>query len=135
MQRYESKQAQINRSAETIYTSLSNFSNFTPILQGKVEEWSATEDSCSFKAKGFKIGLMFLDKEPFKTLKIGSSEVSPIPFTFWLQLKELNPTQTRIRIVLELEMNMMLKMMLGNKLQDAVDQMAEKIAESFNQGV
>ena len=46
MEKYESKQHQIRRSADQIYTALSSFSNFTPMLADKVEEWSADEDSC-----------------------------------------------------------------------------------------
>ena len=52
MEKYESKQQQIRRSAEQIYTALASFSNFTPMLADRVEEWQATDDECSFKVKG-----------------------------------------------------------------------------------
>lgn len=41
-------------------------------------------------------------------------------------------TDTRMRIVLDVELPMMMKMMVGKKLAGAVDQIAEKIAEGFN---
>lgn len=132
MEKYESKQQQILRSADQIYSALSSFSNFTPLLQDKVEEWRADEERCSFKFKGVKMGLMMVERQPAKLIKIQSSEGSPADFTMWLQFKEVAPYDTRMRIVLHAELNMMLKMMIGKKLQGAVDQMAETIAKAFS---
>ena len=50
MQEYISKQHQILRPAEQIYAVISRFDNLTPALADRVEEWQATEDTCSFKA-------------------------------------------------------------------------------------
>lgn len=132
MEKYESKQQQIRRSADQIYMALSSFSNFTPILQDKVEEWQADEDSCSFKMKGMTARLRIVEREPGKTIKIQGDESTPLDFTMWIQLKEVAPYDTRMRIVLHVELNMMMRMMVGKKLQGAVDQMAEAIATAMN---
>lgn len=130
---YTSQQQQIRRSAEQIYTVLSKFSNFTPILQDKVEEWSATDERCSFKAKGMTIGLKMDELTPYSTIRVvGDDNGAPFPFTFWVQLKESAPYDTRMRIVLDVELNMMMKMMIGGKLQHAVDSIAEQIATGLN---
>lgn len=131
MAEYKSKQVKINKPDQTIYTVLSNFSNFTPIIQDKVEEWQATEDTCSFKAKGFTVKLRMVDKEPFKTIKITGDDM-PFEFTFWIQLKGLAADDTRMLLTLRTELNMMMKMMIGGKLQKALDEVAEKIAFGFN---
>ncbi len=134
--RKESKQQTAYAPAEEMYEKLSNFENLTPMLGDKVEEWSATKESCSFKAQGFRVGLKF-DLEGMKAdgnnfqIKVVGSE-SPLPFSFWLQLKKVGERETRLRVVLDAELNMMYKMMIGGKLQKAVDTMAEKIAESFS---
>ena len=132
MEKYESKQQQIRRSAEQIYSALASFSNFTPMLADKVEEWQATDDECSFKVKGMKMALRIVDREVNKTIKIQGEEGNPVDFTFWLQLKEVAPYDTRMRIVVHAELNMMMKMLIGKKLQGAVDQMAEAIAAAMN---
>ncbi|MBR2400642.1 MAG: polyketide cyclase [Tidjanibacter sp.] len=132
MEKYESKQQQIRRSAEQIYSALSSFDNFTPMIQDKVEEWQANDDVCSFKVKGFAARLRMVEREPFKTIKIQGDEATPLDFTFWLQLKEVAPYDTRMRIVVHAELNMMMRMMIGKKLQGAVDQMAEAIAAALN---
>ncbi len=132
MEKYESKQQQIRRSAEQIYSALSSFDNFTPMIQDKVEEWQANDDVCSFKVKGFAARLRMVEREPFKTIKIQGDEATPLDFTLWLQLKEVAPYDTRMRIVVHAELNMMMRMMIGKKLQGAVDQMAEAIAAALN---
>ncbi len=132
LEKYESKQQQILRPASQIYAVVSRFDNFTPILKDKVEEWQADEDSCSFKVKGFTMSLRMIDREEPKFVKIVGEGVTPVDFTFWLQLHEVTPTDTRIRLVLHVELNMMMRMMIGGKLQKALDQIVEQIAHGFN---
>lgn len=132
MKRFESRQVQIKRPAGMIYGVLSDFTNFTPIVADKVEDWQATPDTCSFKAKGFGMALRIVEKEPDKLVKITADEGAPLDFTFWLQLVGVSPEDTRMRIVLDAKLNAMMNMMIGGKLQEGVDTIAEKIAESFN---
>lgn len=133
MQEYISKQQQIRRPAEQIYEAVSRFDNLTPALADKVEEWEATEDRGSFKAKGFSIKLRMEERIAAKQVKIvGDDGGVPVDFAFWIQLQEVAPDDTRIRLVLHIELNMMLKMMVGNKLQSALDKIAEGIAQAMN---
>ena len=134
MEKYESKQHQILRPAEEIFPIISSFSNLTPALADKVEEWQATEDSCSFKAKGFTVKLNIVEKESPKFVKIESAEGGvPIDFSFWIQLHKVSDCDTRLRLVLNMELNMMMKMMIGKKAQGALDQIAEGLAKAFQQ--
>ena len=48
MQEYISKQHRILRPAEQIYAVISRFDNLTPAVADRVEEWQATEETCSF---------------------------------------------------------------------------------------
>ena len=98
----------------------------------KVEGWCATEDTCSFKVQGFTVNLQMIEKVEHKLIKVTGADGSPMDFTFWLQLVSAAETDTRMRIVLDVKLPMMMKMMVGKKLAGAVDQIAEKIAEGFN---
>ena len=110
MQEYTSRQQQIRRSAQQIYDVVSRFDNLTPALADRVEEWQATEDRCSFKAKGFTVKLRIAEKEAPKTIKIvGGDGGVPMDFAFWLQLKEVAPYDTRMRLVLHIDLNMMMR--------------------------
>ncbi|WP_288893507.1 SRPBCC domain-containing protein [uncultured Alistipes sp.] len=133
MQEYISKQQQILRPAEQIYAAISRFDNLTPALADRVEEWQADEERCSFKAKGFTVKLRMEERVEAKHVKIVGDEGGvPVDFAFWIQLHEVSATDTRLRIVLHAELNMMMKMMIGSKLQGAVDQIAEGIAKAMN---
>lgn len=132
MEKYESKHVRIRRPAEMVYNALSRFDNLTPILSQRVEGWEADENSCSFKAKGFPVKLRIVEKEPFKLVKVTGEDGSPMDFTFWLQLVSVAPDDTRMRLVLHVKLNMMMKMMVGGKLAAAMDQIANQIAEAFN---
>lgn len=138
--KYTSKQVQIAQRDEAIFRTLSSFENFTPILADKVEGWEATEETCKFKAKGFTVGLKMAEREPNKLIKVCADEAAggmPVPFTFWAQMKDTTPedstdAHTHMRIVLDIELNPMMKMFVGNKMQEAVDTIAEQIAQAFN---
>ncbi len=134
MKQYESKQHQIMLPAEQIFTLVSSFENLTPAVGDKVEEWVATADSCSFKAKGFTVKLRMDERESPKHIKIvpDGEGGAPIDFAFWIQLHSAAPYDTRFRLVLKVELNMMMKMMIGGKIQGAIDQMAEQIAAGFS---
>ena len=133
MQEYISKQQQILRPAEQIYAAISRFDNLTPALADRVEEWQADEERCSFKAKGFTVKLRMEERVEAKHVKIvGDEGGAPVDFAFWIQLHEVSAADTRLRIVLHAELNMMMKMMIGSKLQGAVDQIAEGIAKAMN---
>ena len=133
MQEYISKQQQIRRPAEQIYAVISRFDHLTPALADKVEEWQATEERCSFKAKGFTVKLRMEERIAPKQIKIVGDEGGvPIDFAFWIQLQEVAENDTRMRLVLHAELNMMMRMMIGGKLQDALDKIAEGIATAMN---
>lgn len=133
MKEYISKQGQVRRDPSQIYEVISKFSNFSPMLEGKVEDWTADEDTCSFKVKGMKVKLRIIERIDNEVVKIAGDEGSPMEFNFWIQLKSVAPYDTRLRLVLRVELNMMMKMMVGGKLQGAIDQIAEQIAAAFSQ--
>ena len=133
MEKYESKQQQIFKSAAMIFPMISDFSLLTPAVADKVEEWSADRDSCSFKVKGFVVKLVVAERVENKHIKIVAGEGGvPIDFSFWIQLHEVSPNDTRIRLVLHAELNMMLRMMVGGKIQKGRDQAVEGLASAFN---
>lgn len=133
MQEYISQQHQILRPAEQIFAVISRFDNLTPAVADKVEEWQATEDTCSFKTKGFTVKLRMEERiEPRHVKIVGDEGGVPVDFAFWIQLQKVSDTDTRMRLVLHVELNMMMKMMIGGKLQTAIDQIAEGIARAMN---
>ena len=135
LEKYESKQQQIFKPAARIFPFISRFDMLSPALQDKVEEWSATEDTCSFKVKGFTVALRIVERVENKHIKISGDEGAgvPVDFSFWIQLHEVSESDTRIRMVLHAELNMMMRMMIGSKIQGGLDKAVEGLAQAFNQ--
>ena len=120
MQEYISKQHRILRPAEQIYAVISRFDNLTPAVADRVEEWQAT------------VRLRMEERiEPRHVKIVGDDGGIPMDFAFWIQLHKVSDTDTRMRLVLHIELNMMMKMMIGGKLQGAIDQIAEGIARAM----
>lgn len=135
LEKYESKQQQIFKPAASIYPFISRFDMLTPALKDKVEEWSATEDTCSFKVKGFTLKLRIAERAENRHVKItGDGEDGlPVDFAFWIQLHQVSDNDTRMRLVLHANLNMVMRMMIGGKIQGGLDNAVEGLATAFNQ--
>ena len=132
MEKYVSKQVVINKPDHLVFSALSDFNNLTPVLKDRVEDWCVEGDVCSFKVKGFGAKMRIVEREEHKLIKITGDDGSPIEFYFWIQIKGVAQDDTRLRLTVHVKLNMMLKMMLGKKLETGIDTMAERIAEAFN---
>lgn len=132
--KYESKIQSAAASAEQIYKVLSNLNNLNRVKdlipQDKVQELEISEDCVRMKVDGLgqKIAVSIVDKIPNDTIKFGAENI-PMEMNFWIQLKEVNPTDTRIKLTLKADLPMMFKMMLDKKLQNGIDQAAEMLAK------
>ncbi|OFX85822.1 MAG: hypothetical protein A2W99_05970 [Bacteroidetes bacterium GWF2_33_16] len=135
MSKYISKTGKINLLDEKIYTFLSDFTNLKNIIPAdKVSDFSATADSCQFTVSGLgKAGLKMVEKEPFKLIKI-TSNGGPFSFFFWIQLKPVDEetSSTALRLTLEAELNPMMRMVIGNQIQNGLDKLVDYMVEYFN---
>ena len=135
MTTYESKIQLLNSDAETAYKQLSDLRNLEKfkdlIPQDKLQDLEFEEDVCRFSvAPVGRVGLKIIDREPPKTIKFGA-ENSPVSFNLWIQLvqKEIG---SKMKITLKADLPLMIKTMIGSKLQDMVDKMAEAISQALN---
>lgn len=132
--KYESKIQSATASAEQIYKVLSNLNNLNRVKdlipQDKVQELEISEDCVRMKVDGLgqKIAIRIVDKIENDTIKFGAENI-PMEMNFWIQLKEVTPTDTRIKLTLKADLPMMFKMMLDKKLQNGIDQAAEMLAK------
>lgn len=132
--KYESKIHSAAASAEQIYKVLSNLNNLNHVKdlipKDKVQELEISEDCVRMKVDGLgqKIAISIVDKIENDTIKFGAENI-PMEMNFWIQLKEVTPNDTRIKLTLKAALPMMFKMMLDKKLQNGIDQAAEMLAK------
>ncbi len=142
MEKYISEVKYINHNQQVVFTYLSNFENLSAYLnsgliekitkqipQVKITDFESDRDSCQFKISGFGVAkIQIVDRKPFNTIKVQNSGGLPLSFTFWIQLLPVDEYQSKMRLTLHAEMNPMIKMMAGNRLQDGVNQLAETLS-------
>lgn len=130
--KYESKIGQINANATDVFAVLTNLENLQRfaehIPQDKVKELEITRDSIRFKVDGLaqKISIGIVDQEENKMIKYGAENI-PVPLNAWIQLKQMNEMDTRIRITIKTDMPIMFRMMLDKKLQAGLDQAVDML--------
>lgn len=132
--KYESKIVSSTASAEQIYRVFSNLKNVERVKdlipKDKIQEMEISEDQIRIKVDGLgqKITIGIVDRIENDTIKFGLEGI-PMQANFWVQLKQLADNDTRIKLTLKADIPMMFKMMIGNKLQQGLDQAAEMLAQ------
>ncbi|MBR5696425.1 MAG: SRPBCC family protein [Paludibacteraceae bacterium] len=119
-------------SDEKIFSVISDLRNLERLKdklpQDKVQNVSFDADSCSFDVPPLgQVSLRIIEREPNKTIKFGSDQ-SPIAFNLWIQLKSVAEDDTRIKVTLKAEINMMIKMMVEKPIKEMLNKMAEMLA-------
>jgi carbon monoxide dehydrogenase subunit G len=142
MEKYVSEVKIIDQNQQVVFNYLSNFENLSEYLnsgliekitqqvpQIKITDFESDKDSCKFNITGFGVAkIEIVHRDPFKTIKVQNSGGLPLSFTFWIQLLPEDNFKTKMRLTLHAEMNMMIKMMAGNKLKEGINQLAETLS-------
>ena len=132
--KYESKITSAPCSAKQIYAVLSNMQNLERVKdmipQDKVQEMEIAPDRVRLKVDGLaqKITIAIVDRIENDTVKFGAEGI-PMNANFWIQMKELSPTDTRLKLTVKADIPMMFKFMIEKKLQQGLDQAAEMLAQ------
>ena len=132
MTEFVSEIKQIPQNDERIYAMLSDLSNLERIKdripQDKIKDFEFDSDSCSFSVSPVgKITFQIVDREPCKTIKFQTTN-SPVPLFLWIQLKQVQEMDTRMRLTVRAELNSLLKPMVSKPLQDALDKISTVLA-------
>ena len=132
MTEFVSEIKQIPQNDDRIYAMLSDLSNLERIKdripQDKIKDFEFDSDSCSFSVSPVgKITFQIVDREPCKTIKFQTTN-SSVPLFLWIQLKQVQEMDTRMRLTVRAELNSFLKPMVSKPLQDALDKISTVLA-------
>lgn len=132
--KYESKISSAPCSAQQIYRVLSDMRSLERVRdlipQDKVQEMDIEPDRVRMKVDGLaqKITIAIVDRIENDTIKFGLEGI-PMDGNFWIQLKEVSPTDTRIKLTVKADIPFMFKFMIEKKLQTGLDQAADMLAQ------
>lgn len=130
--KYESKIGQVHANAADVFavlTNLENLERFKDVIpQDKIKELEITHDSVRFKVEGLgpKVSIGIVDQEENKTIKYGAQNI-PIPLNAWIQLKQVDEMDTRMRITVKTDLPAMFRMMIDKKMQVGLDQAVDML--------
>lgn len=132
MSKYESGVKQIPHPQETVYNTLSDLNNIERIKDripaDQVKDLAFDRDSVSVNvAPVGSIKLRIVDRDEPKCIKF-ETENSPVPFNLWVQLLPVTDTTCKMRVTVKADIPVFLKPMVGGKLQDGVDKIADALA-------
>lgn len=132
----------VNHNQEIIYNYLSNFENLSKYVnegiltklteqvpQIKITNFESDADSCRFQIAGMGLAeIRIVEREPHKTIKVSSSGKLPVEIVFWIQLLQVSAYETKLRLTLNADMSMMIKMMVNKKLEEGINRLADMLA-------
>ncbi len=157
MSKYESNVKQIAASVEQVYQKLSNLENLRPIIENaqdnealkqklqdagqdpaqldQLKNVELTSDRLAVPAGMIgTLALRIIEREENKTIKF-ETEQSPVLANMWIQVLPTSEVTTadglpgtKMRLTLKADLNPMLKMMIGSKLQEGIDKFADMLA-------
>ena len=124
----KSKKAVVSKAPYELYmlfVDMRNFVNFLP--EDKKQGVTADYDSIHADIQGFNIGLKVVERVPYSRIVFQDDGA---PFTFELALffdPASDPYKTDFHIILEAELNFMMKTLLGGKLKEALDKVVDAL--------
>ena len=124
------RQINVSRPASELFAVFSDLTNFTrglPQEQLVKADVVATSESIRGKLQGMEIGIKIGERIPFTLVKYESFGPSPVPFRIFVRIEDAGALQSLFSLELEAELSGMFKMMLGGKLQEAVDQLTDRL--------
>lgn len=130
MTTFNSEQVNIERNNQVIFEFLSDFNNFESLMPPQVSDWESDSDHCSFNIQNMAtLGMRYSIKKPFDYIVIVSEGKSPFNFDLHCHLDAVDANSTNVRLQLNADLNMMLKMVASKPLANFVNILAVKIKE------
>jgi len=127
MAHYDSKHGIVSRRPEELYMDFVDMRNFTRMLPDQYKDSvQADFDTLHASARGFSIGVRVNERHPYDLIRLYDDGA---PFNFCISLHfdpaDGDPSKTDFSIELDADLNLMMKAMLGGKIQDALDKIID----------
>lgn len=129
MAEFRSKKTVVSKAPYELYMAFVDMRNLVQFLpEEKRADVTADYDSIHAVVQGFSIGVRVKERVPYSRIEFMDDGA---PFKFFLTLHfnaSADPYKTDFEIVVDAELNFMMKTLLGSKIKDALDKVAESLA-------
>ena len=127
---YSSKRAVVSKAPYELYMAFVDMRNFMQFLpEDKKEGVIADYDSIKATVQGFTIGVKVVDRVPYSKIEFADDGA---PFQFKLTMHfdpASDPYKTDFQINLDADLNFMMKMLIGSKIQGALDKVVDSLVD------
>ena len=125
----KSKRAVVSKAPHELYMAFVDMRNFVNLLpEDKKEGVTADYDSIHAEVQGFNIGVKVTDRTPYSKIEY-ADDGAPFHFTLKMHFDPASdPYKTDFQIVLDADLNFMMKTILGSKLKDGLDKVVDGLA-------
>ena len=124
----KSKRAVVSKAPYELYMLFTDMRNFVTLLpEDKKEGVEADYDWIHAQVQGFNIGVKVVSRVPYS--KIGYAD-DGAPFKFGMTLHfdpASDPYKTDFQIVVDADLNFMMKAILGSKIKEALDKVVDAL--------
>lgn len=132
MTTFESNIKSIPQSQLKVYEKLSELKNLenykSKINEDKVKDLRIEDDTILMKVEMLgEVGLKLIEKTPFDTLKFEGVK-TPVSLNFWIQLKEVSESDTRLKLTIKADLPMMVKAMASKPIKNFIEKLADALA-------
>ena len=124
---FKSQETTANISNQDLFNRFSNLNNLKDFLPQEIEEFESTVDSCSFKIPQLpKLSLHIIEKLEYSLIKLQSKN-SQINFEMCCQIQAINQHSCTVILEINIELNIMMKMMVEKPINLFLEKLTEKI--------
>ena len=125
----QSKKAIVSKAPYELYMAFVDMRNFVRFLpEDKKQGVEADYDTIKAEVQGFPIGVKVVERVPYSRI-VFHDDGAPFQFEIALFFNAApnDPYKTEFQIILEAELNFMMKTLLGGKLKDALDKVVDAL--------
>ncbi|MCQ2139968.1 MAG: hypothetical protein MJZ09_06305 [Bacteroidales bacterium] len=130
MTEYNSKHGLVSKSPFELYMSFVDMRNFLQMLpEDKREGITADFDTITGTVQGMTLGVRVLNRHPYSRIDF-TDNGGPVRFSFSLYFDASNEaSKTDFYIRAQADLPMMVKMMVGSKIQKALDKVVDSLVD------
>ena len=126
MAEFKSKRAVVSKAPYELYMAFVDMRNFVQFVpEDKRGDVTADFDTIHAVVQGFSIGVKVVQRTPYSKIEF-ADDGAPFRFRLVMHFDPAgDPYKTDFQIVLDADLNFMMKTLLGGKLKDALDKVVD----------
>ncbi len=118
---------------EEVYDFLADLNNHEKLMPPNVQDWQSSRDEASFSIPGIaRLSLKAEDRAESQYIRIIPAQKAPFDVSLTWQTEAAGNGETHVRLTVEADLNMMMKMLASAPLQKLVDEQVNNLKTALS---